>query len=85
MKEYYGDRLTCTDQERYVVEPGQLLMDLHQTKKEGEGFRLGVEYICAVSLLAQCNSLIASGNCGAYDEALRENGGKYRHVYKFEL
>lgn len=85
MKEYYGDRLTCTDQERYVVEPGQLLMDLHQTKKEGEGFRLGVEYICAVSLLAQCNSLIASGNCGAYDEALRENGGKYRHVYIFEL
>ncbi len=82
MKDYYGARLTCTDQERYVIEPGQLLMDLHQVKKAGSGFRLGVEYICSVSLLAQCHSLIASGNCGAYDEALRENGGKYRHIYK---
>lgn len=85
MKKHYGDRLTFTDQERYVIKPGQILQDLHVVKKEGEGFRLGAEYICAVSLLAQCGSLIASGDCGAYREALRENGGRYKHVYKFEL
>ncbi len=85
MKAYYGERLICTDQERYVISPGQLLMDLHRVKKEGEGFRLGVEYMCSVSLLSECNSLIASGNCGAYAEALRINNGKYGHIYKFEL
>ena len=85
MKTYYGNRLTCTDQERYTLEPGQLLMDLHQTKEGGKGFRLGAEYICSVSLLAQCGALIASGNCGAYDEAIKENGGRYKHIYKFEF
>lgn len=85
MKERYGERLTFTDQERYVIEPGQLLKDLHTVKKEGEGFRLGAEYICSVSLLSQCGSLIASGGCGAYSEAMRENNGRYNHVYLFEL
>lgn len=85
MKERYGERLTFTDQERYVIEPGQLLKDLHTVKKEGEGFRLGVEYICSISLLSQCGSLIASGRCGAYSEAMRENNGRYNHVYLFEL
>ena len=85
MGEYYVTYLTCTDQKRYVTKPGQLLMDLHKEKKKGDGFRLGAEYICSVSLLAQCDSLIASGNCGALDEALRENDGRYRHIYKFEL
>lgn len=85
MKEHYGERLTFTDQERYIIEPGQILQDLHTVKMEGEGFRLGAEYICAVSLLAQCSSLIASGDCGAYREAVRENGGRYKYVYKFEL
>lgn len=83
MKDHYGKRLTCTDQERFTIEPGQLLADLHMIKKEGEGFRLGVEYMCSVNLLSQCDSLIASGNCGAYDEAIRENGGKYKHIFKF--
>ncbi len=54
-------------------------------KKEGEGFSLGVEYLCTVHLLSQCCSLIASGECGAVGEAIRENGGKYQHVYIFHL
>lgn len=68
-----------------MIQPGQLLMDLHKEKKAGKGFRLGAEYMCSVSLLSQCKSLIASGDCGAYAEALRENGGRYEHIYKFEL
>ena len=84
MKERYGESLCFTDQERYQVKPGQLLVDLHQEKKEGEGFRLGAEYLCSVYLLARCSSLIASGSCGALSEALRENNGKYKHVFVFE-
>lgn len=83
IKAYYGDRVSYTDQERYTIEPGQLLVDLHVEKKEGEGFRLGAEYLCTVHLLSQCCSLIASGNCGAVKEALRQNDGKYQHVYVF--
>lgn len=85
MKEYYGDRVSYTDQERYTIEPGQFLVDLHKEKKEGEGFRLGVEYLCTVHLLSQCCSLIASGECGAVTEAIRQNDGKYQHVYVFHL
>lgn len=83
MKDRYGDRLTYTDQERYTVKPRQLLANLHEKKQEGKGFRLGVEYLCSISLLAQCNSLIASGPCGALGEALRQNGGAYREVFVF--
>lgn len=85
MKERYGDRISFTDQERYTVEPGQLLVELHDDKKEGEGFRLGVEYLCSVTLLAECNCLIASGACGALSEALRQNGDKYQNMFVFEL
>ncbi len=85
IKAYYGDRVSYTDQERYTIEPGKLLVDLHEEKKEGEGFRLGAEYLCTVHLLSQCCSLIASGNCGAVKEALRQNDGKYQHVYVFHL
>lgn len=83
MKEHYKERLLFTDQERYRVSPGQLLADLHRTKEEGKGFRLGAEYLCSVRLLSQCRSLIASGDCGALTEALRENDGKYEHVFVF--
>lgn len=83
MKETYGDRLLCTDQERYQVKPRQLLVELHKEKQEGKGFRLGAEYLCSVSLLARCSFLIASGPCGALGEALRQNGGQYREVFVF--
>ncbi len=83
MKDRYGDRLTCTDQERYTVEPGQLLVELHKEKQEGKGFRLGAEYLCSISLLAQCSSLIASGPCGALGEAMRQNDGRYGEVFVF--
>lgn len=85
MKERYQKRLLFTDQERYQVRPGQLLADLHRTKEEGKGFRLGAEYLCSIRLLSQCRSLIASGECGALTEALRENDGKYEHVFVFHL
>lgn len=85
MKEAYGDRISFTDQERYRVRPGQVLVQLHQEKKPGEGFRLGVEYLCTLNLLSQCRSLIASGGCCGLTEVLRENEGRYEHVFVFEL
>ncbi len=83
MKEHYGDRITFTDQERYTVKEGQFLVDLHQNKEPGKGFRLGAEYLCSIDLLSSCNSLIASGPCGALGEAVRRNSGKYKHVFSF--
>ena len=87
MKAEYGDRLIYTDQERFVVEPGKLLASVHgeKTKAEGKGFRLGAEYLCTLRLLSRCESLLASGRCGGVTEAIKENGGKYRMKYVFDL
>lgn len=85
MKEHYGERILFTDQERYTIKPGQFLADLHHTKEEGKGFRLGAEYLCSIQLLAQCRCLIASGECGGLAETLRENAGRYEHVYVFHI
>ena len=87
MKNIYGSRLIYTDQQRFKIEPGQLLANLHgeDTKEKGKGFRLGVEYLCTLRLLSMCDSLLASGGCGGVDEALRENGGRYRMTYIFDL
>ncbi len=86
MKSEFGDRLLSTDQERFSIKEGQLLYELHgKNKEKGKGFRLGAEYLCTIRLLSECESLIASGNCGGVTEALRENGGKYDHTYIFDL
>jgi len=85
MKSIYGKRLIYTDQERFAITPGQLLINLHgeETKEKGKGFRLGVEYLLTLRLLSRCESLVASGHCGGTDEAIRENAGKYRITYIF--
>ena len=85
MKEAYGDLISFTDQERYRIEPGHVLVELHKEKKEGEGFRLGAEYLCTLNLLSQCSSLIASGGCCGLTETLRENEGNFKHVFVFQL
>lgn len=85
MKKYFGERIAFTDQERYITKPGQLLVELHQKKEMGKGFRLGVEYLCSIELLSSCKCLIASGSCGALGEALRLNGGRYKYTYVFHF
>ena len=86
MKKQYGERLLYTDQERFSIESGELLIDHHEKegKEKGKGFRLGVEYLLTLRLLSMCESLIASGNCGGSYEAIKENAGKYRFTYIFE-
>lgn len=85
MKEQYGNMLVCTDQERFTTKENELLAQLHTEKKQGEGFRLGAEYLATLHLLSLCESLIASGGCNGVTEAIRENAGKYQHVFVFEL
>lgn len=46
---------------------------------------MGMDYILSIDLLSKCNSLIASGGCGGLSEAIRQNEGKYKNVYVFDL
>ncbi len=85
-KERYKDKIYFTDQERYTTKEGETLSDMHKKKKEKrEGFLPGAEYITSITLLSQCRSLLASGGCGGYDEAVKQNIGKYEDIYLFNL
>jgi hypothetical protein len=85
-KERYGDKIYFTDQKRYVTKEGELLAEHHrQDKERSDGFTMGVEYILSISLLSKCNSLVASGGCAGVGEALKENAGKYKSVFVFDL
>ena len=63
-----------------------MLSDLHYRQNEKrDGFNMGMDYILSIDLLSKCNSLIASGGCGGLSEAIRQNEGKYKNVYVFDL
>ena len=82
----YGDKISFTDQKRYITKKGQMLFDMHKEEQDKrDGFLLGVEYIASISLLSRCRKLLASGGCGGVSEAIRENDGRYEEVYVFEL
>lgn len=96
MIEQFGTRVItaeveeCSRQAELDTEPESELGSTVETmaemdKKKDEGFRFGAEYLCSVSLLARCGSLIASGDCGVVREALRENEGRYKRVYVFGM
>lgn len=85
-KERYGDKIYFTDQKRYETKAGELLAEHHrQDKERSDGFTMGVEYILSIALLSRCNSLVASGDCAGVGEALKENAGKYKSVFVFDL
>lgn len=82
----YKNKAFFTDQVRYVTKENELLSDIHnKNENKRNGFELGAEYAASINLLSQCNSFIASGKCSGVSEALRENGGRYKNVYVFEL
>lgn len=86
LKERYGKRVSFTNQKRYSVRDGEMLSQMHARQKEKRnGYLLGAEYILAIKLLSQCNSLLASGYCGGVYEAIKENMGTYQNIYVFEL
>ena len=86
LQKRYGDNIYFTDQERYSVKENETIsqMQARQLEKRN-GYLLGVEYILAINLLAKCHSLIASGSCGGVDEAVKENAGKYKNLFVFDL
>ena len=81
----YGDQVTFTDQKRYTVREGEMLTQMHSREEKRDGYLLGIEYILSINLLSKCHSLIASGYCGGVDEALKENQGRYKNVFIFDL
>jgi hypothetical protein len=83
MKEEFGDRLISVDQVRYTVNHGEYLFQ-KKNERNNDGWLRGAEYICVIWLLAQCESLIASGNCGGVGEAISINDGKYKNVYIYD-
>lgn len=86
LKERYGEKICFTDQERYLVEEGDRLVDMFAKKEsKKDGFLTGVEYVLSIELLARCHSLIASGSCGGVSEAMKLNDGKYENVFVFQL
>lgn len=85
-KERYGDRIFFTDQKRFVTKPGELLADHHrQDEQKSDGFTMGVEYALSIGLLAKCNSLLASGGCAGVGQALKENDGRFKSVFVYNL
>ncbi|MBE5837092.1 hypothetical protein [Butyrivibrio sp.] len=85
-KEKYGDKICFTDQERFTVNKGQLLGDMHRNNPDKrEGFLLGAEYILSITLLSRCSSLIASGGCAGLGETKKMNGGRYKNIFVFNL
>ena len=82
----YAGKITFTDQKRYRVGKGEMLMQMHEREKEKrDGFELGMEYILSIDCLARCRGLIASGSCTGLGEALRINAGRYQTTYVFQL
>jgi hypothetical protein len=85
-KERYGEKIYFTDQKRFTTKPGEMLAEHHRADaKKRDGFTMGVEYILSIYLLAKCNSLVASGGCAGVGVARKENGGRYRSVFIFDL
>ena len=82
----YGERVYCTDQQRYVTAPGEMIAEMHKRKtNKRDGFLMGAEYILSIYLLAKCKSLLASGQCAGVGEAIEANKGKYEQIYVFQL
>lgn len=83
MKEEFGDKLISFNQARYSVKKGEYLFQKRNTRSN-DGWLRGVEYICAIYLLAHCESLVASGKCAGVSEAISINEGKYKNIYVFD-
>lgn len=85
-KNRYKNKIYFTDQERYSIEEGETLAQMHKRKNDKrKGFLPGAEYITSIKLLSQCRSLLASGGCGGVDEAVKQNHSCYEEVYIFNL
>jgi hypothetical protein len=82
----FGERIYMTDQERYVVQLGEILSEVHRKKTDKRsGYVLGAEYISAIYLLSKCNSFMASGGCSGVGAARRMNDNKFKHTFVFNL
>lgn len=82
-KERFGDKVFVYPQMRYSEKCSDYLGMLKFKRKE-DAFYRGADYWILLNALAKCDSLIA-GQCGGTHMAIEINGGKYNHVFQFDL
>ncbi len=82
-RERFGDKVFCYPQMRYSEDCSDYLGTLAFGRKE-DAFYRGADYWILLNALAKCDSLVA-GQCGGAHMAMEMNGGKYRHIYQFDL
>ncbi|MBD5396474.1 MAG: hypothetical protein HDR71_19910 [Lachnospiraceae bacterium] len=65
MKTAFGDKVKYIDQKRFVLQKGEYIADQKgkDTWRPGDGWQYGADYLCAMLLLSECGSFIASGGC----------------------
>lgn len=82
-KERFGDKVFFYPQMRYSQKCDEYLGTLKFNRKD-DAFYRGADYWILLNALAKCDSLI-TGQCGGAAMAMKMNGGRYNHVYIFEL
>ncbi len=84
MKERYGESLCFTDQERYQCAGTAISGSSSGEKRSVKVFGLerNISVLCIYWPVQQPD--LHRGSCGALSKPLRENNGKYKHVFVFE-
>jgi hypothetical protein len=82
-KNYYGDKLIMTNIPR-ITETNNKQSAAVSFGREHDEYLKGLEYITDILLLANCDSLIGSMNCGPY-YALIHNNNRYSNKYMIDL
>ncbi len=81
---YFGERLLCNQKVFFKHDTGgRVLADVYEEVKP-DMHKQGLDYLTAIYLLAECESIIAPLVAGSL-AAIRINGNQYRHQYIFDL
>lgn len=83
-KKEFKQKLFCYPQQRFPKEISIKRLAMHSFNRQQDAYYRGEEYLAAIYVLAQCNSLVA-GSCGATAWALLINQEQYENKYIFEL
>lgn len=83
-REEFGDRLKCYPQQRVHEDFSDFRLAMHKFPRQNDGYYRGAEYWTALSVLSECDSLVA-GACGATWITVQLNHGRYKHCYVFNL
>ena len=87
MEEAFGDKIKYIDQKRFTVGKGEYLSDQKgkDAWKQGDGWRLGADYLSAMVLLSECAFFLASGRCNGVGMVEKLAEGRNQASYIFDL